>query len=159
MTDLQQRLTGGVATPEGIGVAMVGLPHSNAMGMRLVSTENGEAVLMLPYSKDLVGDVATGVLGGGAITALLDTCCGTAVFVSKSAKITSTATLDLRIDYMRPATPGKDVYAHAECYRVTRSIAFVRALAWTETRDKPVATASAAFIVERTPQKGEEKSA
>jgi len=151
MRDLQDRLTGGVATPDGEGVALAGLPHSAAMGMRLISTENGEAVLMLPYSDRLVGDAATGILSGGAITALLDTCCGTAVFAAK-AKILSTATLDLRIDYMRPATPGKNVYAHAECYRVTRSVAFVRAVAWTDARGKPVATASAAFIVDRKPE-------
>lgn len=149
MTDLSKRLTEGVATPDGEGSVLAGVPHSAAMGMRLISAEDGEAVLMLPYSEALVGDVATGVLGGGAITALLDTCCGAAVFASKTKGIVSTATLDLRIDYMRPATPGRDVYAHAECYRVTRSVAFVRALAWTEGREKPVATASAAFIVER----------
>ncbi len=153
MTDLEGRMTGGETTPDGEGVALTGLPHSAAMGMRLVSTGKGEATLMLPYSEALVGDVATGVLGGGAITALLDTCCGTAVFVAGDKGIASTATLDLRIDYMRPATPGRAVQAHAECYRVTRSVAFVRAVAWTETRDRPVATASAAFILERKPEK------
>jgi len=55
---------------------------------------------------------------------------------------------------MRPATPGKNVYAHAECYRMTRSVAFVRALAWTEARDKPVATASASFIINRKAEDG-----
>ncbi len=154
MSDLEASLTGGTASPDGEGVALTGLPHSNAMGMRLISTENGEAVLMLPYSAELIGDGATGVLGGGAITALLDTCCGTAVFSSKEPGVVSTATLDLRIDYMRPATPGKNVYAHAECYRMTRSVAFVRALAWTEARDKPVATASASFIINRKAEDG-----
>ncbi len=153
MTDLSKRLTEGVATPDGPGTVLVGIPHSAAMGMQLISADDGEATMMLPYSEALVGDVATGVLGGGAITALLDTCCGAAVFASKAKRIVSTATLDLRIDYMRPATPGQDVYAHAECYRVTRSVAFVRALAWTEGREKPVATASAAFIVEHKPEK------
>ena len=146
--DLNTRLTKGILTADEAGELLTGLPHSAAMGMRLMSTGDGEAVLRLPYSEELVGDTATGVLGGGAVTALLDTCCGTAVFAAKSG-IVSTATLDLRIDYMRPATPGRDVYAHAECYRVTRSIAFVRALAWTEKREKPVATAAASFIVDR----------
>jgi len=35
---------------------------------------------------------------------------------------------------------------------MTRSVAFVRALAWTDGRDKPVASASAAFILERKPE-------
>lgn len=114
--------------------------------MRLISRADDEAVLMIPYDPKLIGDPQTGVMHGGAITALLDTCCGTAVMMS-SKKPSSTATLDLRINYMKPATPEKSVYAHAHCYRATRSIGFVRAIAYHEDRDDPIATASAAFIL------------
>ena len=57
------------------------------------------------------------------------------------------ATLDLRIDYQKPATPGLDIKAHAVCYRVTRSIAFVRATAYQDAEDDPVATATACFMI------------
>ncbi len=128
------------------GLLMSALPHSRELGMRLISRADDEAVLMIPYDPKLIGDPQTGVMHGGAITALLDTCCGTAVMMS-SKKPSSTATLDLRINYMKPATPEKSVYAHAHCYRATRSIGFVRAIAYHEDRDDPIATASAAFIL------------
>jgi acyl-coenzyme A thioesterase PaaI-like protein len=60
---------------------------------------------------------------------------------------TSIATLDLRIDYMRAAEPGHDVFAHAHCYKLTRSIAFVRAQAYDRDRADPIATAQAAFML------------
>lgn len=128
------------------GALLSAIPHSKTLGMRLISRDPDEAVMMIPYDPKLIGDPATGVMHGGAITALLDTCCGTAVMMS-TKQPSSTATLDLRINYMRPATPERAVFAHAHCYRATRSVGFVRALAYHEDRNDPIATASAAFIL------------
>ncbi len=121
------------------------IPHMSAIGLQLVDFAPGAVTVRLPYSLDLVGNPDTGVLAGGAISAVLDNVCGSAV-VARVEKSAAFATLDLRIDYMRPAEPGRDVFAFAECYKLTRLIAFVRGFAYHDDTAKPIANATATFM-------------
>lgn len=123
------------------------IPHSRDLGMVLTEMEEGIAVITMPYDERLIGDPETGVISGGAVSAVMDTCCGAAV-MSHPSNPGGTATIDLRIDYMRAATPGQSITARAVCYHITRSVAFVRATAMDDDTDNPVATATGAFTVE-----------
>ena len=124
------------------------VPQAAALGFELVFVDGPRGAMRVPWREDLVGDPDTGVIAGGVITSLLDHTCGLSVR-SQSNQPFPTATLDLRIDYMRPAAPRSAVTAEAHCYKITRSIAFVRATAYDVDPDDPVATAQAAFILHK----------
>ena len=122
------------------------IPLCREMGMRIDELDAGAAVVSLPYDERLIGDPKTGVLHGGAVSTLLDTCAGAAV-ISHPQVPDIAATLDFRIEYMRAASPGQRISARAECYNVTRNIAFVRATASDESGTGPVAAATGIFTL------------
>lgn len=110
--------------------------------------EGNDLVFKLPYSDKIIGDSQTKIIHGGAISTLLDTACGAIVF-SHEENTKPTATVDLRIDYMRPAIAGMDVFASAEVYQTTRHIAFVRGIAWDKDQNAPLAMATGTFTFSR----------
>ena len=120
-------------------------PHSKKLGIKFVAVDKGRATLSLPYNTDLIGDRDTRVLHGGAVTTLLDQACGLAAIAGFEDPSTC-ATLNLSIDYMRAANPGETIIAQAHCYKATKHVAFLRAVAHDGDEDDPIATAQATFM-------------
>lgn len=120
-------------------------PYSRELGLRLHGVEPDWCVIKVLPDERLVGNPATRVVHGGVITALLDSCYGLAIFV-KLDKLRPMATLDLRIDYLKPATPGREIFGGAVCYKLGHELAFVRGAAYHDSPDDPIATSSAIFM-------------
>jgi uncharacterized protein (TIGR00369 family) len=121
-------------------------PQGRALGLELVKTEGTRVWGRAPYRAELVGDPDTGVIAGGVLTTFLDHVCGMAAVLAMREPA-SVATIDLRIDYMRPAEPGRDILAEAHCYKIGKNVAFVRAVAYEDSPDNPIANATSAFML------------
>ncbi len=136
---------------EAVRATFAQIPQVAALGIVIEELSEGVARMTMPYDPQLVGDPATGVMHGGAVSTLLDSCSGAAVGCHPQAT-GQTATIDLRINYIRPAAPGQAITARAHCYHVTRSFAFIRATAHDEDTSLPVAEAVGTFTFNAEPQ-------
>ena len=119
--------------------------HGGALGIGYRGHGEDWAELDLPYAPQLVGNPASGVVASGPIISLMDMATSLGVWIRAGAFVAH-ATLDLRVDYLRPATAHRTVIGRGECYRLTRSIAFVRGQAHDGDPDDPIAHVAGTFM-------------
>lgn len=120
--------------------------HIVALGLRFVASGEDWCEFAIDYDRRLVSDANSGILASGPIVSLMDTAGGFAVW-AKRRSFKAQATLDLRLDYLRPARPGHTVTGRAECYRLTRRVAFVRGLAHDGDPSDPIAHLTATYMI------------
>lgn len=125
--------------------AIANSAYTKHLGARVDQQSRGEVVMRIPFREELTTS-AGGGLHNGVITALLDSC-GGACIASRLDKARSIATIDLRVDFLREAEPKKDIVGHAECYWLEDELAHMRATAYHDSPDNPVATAAGAFVL------------
>ncbi|CAN5384173.1 hypothetical protein BH09PSE3_BH09PSE3_18810 [soil metagenome] len=119
--------------------------HNKLIGVTYRGHGEDWVELDFPYSEELIGDPATGILASGPIFSLMDIASSMAVWLT-SKRFRPVATVDMRVDYLRPATPGKAVVGRGQCYRLTRNIAFVRGEAHDGDATKPIAHVAGTFM-------------
>ena len=119
--------------------------HPGWLGLAYSDHGKDWVELELPWRADLIGDDGQRVLASGPILSLMDMASGIAIW-QKMDEFTAIATLDLRVDYVRPAREGANVFGRSQCYRLTRSAAFVRGVAHDGDTDDPVAHIQGVFM-------------
>lgn len=119
--------------------------HNGLVGLEYHGHGPDWCALQLPYRDDLVGDTATGILASGPIITMMDMATSISIWL-KNGSFRPQATLDLRLDYLRPAEPGKAVIGRGECYKITRSIAFIRGEAHDGDPTHPIAHVAGTFM-------------
>lgn len=122
--------------------------HGRALGMQLRASGSNWAELALPWREQLVAVPETGVLASGAIVSLVDTASGMSVWVTLD-RFAALVTLDLRLDYLRPAVKGEMIVARCQCTKLTRRIAFVSGIAHGGDPERPIARSVSTFMLHR----------
>lgn len=122
-----------------------GAPFHRDTGIRYADHGENWMSLVLDYDPSLDGYGEPGVISGGAVFTLMDASSGMAVMMTRKM-LAPMATLDLRLDYLRPANAGEAIRSRVECYRLTRRFGFTRGIAYNEDPNHPIAHASGIFI-------------
>jgi len=144
-----EKLTRTEADPAEFDVAAFGQAfgksgHSQWLGIRIHRITHDWLELAMDWREDLVMDRDTGVIASGPIVALMDSCAGATVWARSQGP---NVTIDLRVDYMRPARPGSTIIARCECYRMARQIGFVRGIGYEADPDDPLCHVAGSFML------------
>jgi uncharacterized protein (TIGR00369 family) len=122
--------------------------HGQALGLEFRESQEKWVELALPWREDLVAVPDAGIVASGAIVSLIDTAGGTSVWATLD-KFIPIVTVDLRLDYLRPAVKGETIIARCECIKLTRKIAFVRGIAHGGDEARPIALSASTFMLNR----------
>ena len=133
------------------------IPFNAVLGLRIDTLAAEGVTGHLAMRPDLIGHYAHQRLHGGVISATLDAMAGLAVMAAIGARHLAEApaerlrrfsklgTIDLRVDYLRPAV-GDRFVLRAEVLRLGSRVATIR-MEFADTAGKLLATGSSAYIV------------
>ncbi|MEP5937384.1 MAG: PaaI family thioesterase [Erythrobacter sp.] len=119
--------------------------HAGWLGLQYNDHGEDWVELKLPWREDLLGEEDRLVLASGPIISLMDMASGMSIWTATKS-FAPVATLDLRVDYQRPAKERSAVIGRVECYRMTRSAAFVRGIAYDDDMEDPIAHVAGVFM-------------
>ncbi len=124
------------------------VPFVRFLGMRFVELRGGTAAMEIPFRAELIGNPELPALHGGVVASLLDTCGGAAVW-SMLGRNDRVSTVDLRVDYLRPAR-AETVCARASVVRLGNRVGVVELRAYHPgDEDRPVAMGTGVYNVRR----------
>lgn len=120
------------------------IPFARMLGLE-VSREHDGLLTTMRHAPHLVGNSLIPALHGGTLGALLESA---AIFslLWESPTQQTPKTINITVQFLRSARTT-DTFARAELSRQGRRVATVRATAWQEAPDKPVAAAQAQFLL------------
>lgn len=121
------------------------IPYADFLGISTREEPQGGLLSSLAYRERNVGNPTLPALHGGALGAFLET----AAILELLWHLDTTGLpkpITVTIDYLRAAGPS-ETFARATITKRGMRIANLRAVAWQADPDKPVATATASFLL------------
>jgi len=121
------------------------IPYHAYLGIR-AREENGAVITTLPENEKIIGNPVLPAIHGGVVGAFLET---TAIFhlLWTGQTLHVPKTITITVDYLRSAAV-RDTYAKAQITKLGSRVANVRARAWQDDPERPVAAVNANFLIQ-----------
>jgi uncharacterized protein (TIGR00369 family) len=123
------------------GALLDAWPYARFLGVRLEAGDAGP-VAVLPFAPKLIGNPILPALHGGVVASFLEL----AALARLGAEGRRARTIDITVDYLRPARPVT-FYAEARILKLGRRAANLAVEAWQDDRDSPVAALRGHFMI------------
>lgn len=130
---------------ERIDAALARIPYARFIGLRC-ELAGDEMTAILPFSEHLIGNTSIPAIHGGVVGAFLELTALAQLIIREPAR-RQPRTIDMTIDYLRPARGGHTTYARADVRKLGRRIASVHVEAWQDVRANPVAALRGHFML------------
>ena len=123
--------------------ALTRIPYAKVLGIHPLLMGD-ELTLILPYSRDIIGNPMLKALHGGAVGAFLETCAIVQLVMAGSEDILPKP-IGINIDYLRRGKP-QDTFARAVISRQGSRVANVRVKAWQDNISTPITILHGNFL-------------
>lgn len=127
------------------------------LGMSLLEVEYGHAKALVPFRPELVGDPRIMAVHGGVISAAMDAIGGLVGMTTLTSIDDKIVTIDMRIDYLRPAR-NTDLIITADLVRSGNRIITTSMKALSKNDNTLIAEGRAVYNVSRKSTKQERKT-
>ena len=122
------------------------IPFNRTLGLRALRVGRGEVLFEIPFRDDLIGDPMRRALHGGVLSMLADTAGGFAVWSALDDARSRISTIDLRVDYLRPAVSPR-FEAHARVIRLGSRLANTQ-MEFFADNGQLLATGAGAYVIQ-----------
>jgi len=135
------------------------IPFNKVLGIDIddLDYETSQAVTSFNMTKDLIGNSIAGILHGGVTASVIDLTGGLSALISCiklnedkpidviKKKVTSSATIDMRVDYLRPGK-GRSFKCKSRIIRAGSRIVVAKIDLYNEIKTR-IATGTATYLI------------
>ncbi len=135
------------------------IPFNKVLGIAIddLDYETSQAVTSFNMTKDLIGNSIAGILHGGVTASVIDLTGGLSALISClklnedkpidviKKKVTSSATIDMRVDYLRPGK-GRSFKCKSRIIRAGSRIVVAKIDLYNEIKTR-IATGTATYLI------------